>query len=111
MVQTFFLFPQKPRVRLRIFFLRALEATLFTERGMVCCNYDSVNGLDGEHGANPGHIGFMHHSGMGKEALALLPFLGQDVAFISMFPFDLSRAGDLKTLLGTGIGFHLGHIG
>jgi len=41
--------------------------------------------------------------------LALFRFFSQDMAFESMFPFDVSGAGDLKSLLGAGVGFHFWH--
>ena len=44
-------------------------------------------------------------------AFAFFRFFGQDMAFESVFPFDVSRAGDPESLLGAGIGFHFWHSG
>lgn len=51
----------------------------------------------------------MHH-GILSEALFLIRFLlCKDVVLKSALPFDLPSAGELKTLLGAGIGLHLRH--
>jgi len=46
---------------------------------------------------------------MRKLQLALLGLLGQDVALKSVLSLDFPGAGQLKPLLGTGLGLHLGH--
>ena len=42
-------------------------------------------------------------------AFAFFRFLGKDMAFESVFPFDVSGAGDPESLLGAGVGFHFWH--
>ena len=37
-------------------------------------------------------------------------FLCQDVAFVSVFPFDFSSTGEVETLLSGTITFHLWHF-
>ena len=46
---------------------------------------------------------------MVQVTLALLGFLGEDVAVVSMLPLDLSRSGKRVALFGTGVGFKLCH--
>lgn len=43
-------------------------------------------------------------------AFSLTTFFGQNVAFTSLFAFDLTGSGNLKTLFGTTIRFHFWHI-
>lgn len=42
---------------------------------------------------------------VGEVTFLLFGFLGQDVAFESVFALDLSGCRELETLLGTGFGF------
>ena len=133
MVQTFFLFPQFPRVCLRTFFLRALDATLLTERGMiywfcpkslkglagVCvfvfyffCFHPLGSGLiylNTKHRFYPLHVCRVNRSCMSNMTLTFLGFFCKDVAFKSMFPFNVSGAGDFESLLGAGVSFHFWH--
>ena len=46
---------------------------------------------------------------MGDMAFALFRFLGQDMAFESMFPLDVSGARNPESLLGAGVGLHFWH--
>jgi hypothetical protein len=46
-----------------------------------------------------------------KVTLLLGGFLGQDVALESVLALDFARAGQRKTLLGTGLGLHFRHCG
>ena len=54
-------------------------------------------------------VGLVHSRGVCEAQLALLRHLRQNVAFISVVTLDLSRAGQLETLLRTRVCFHLGH--
>jgi len=46
---------------------------------------------------------------MVQVTLALLGFLGEDVAVVSMLPLDFSRSGKREALFGTGDRFKLCH--
>src|ERR1700748_3776011 len=45
----------------------------------------------------------------GHHALAFLAFLGEDMTFERFLEGNLTRAGNLKPLFGTGVRFDLGH--
>lgn len=47
---------------------------------------------------------------MGQFAFLLDGLFGQDVALVSVFAFDLPRAGKRKTLFSSGDSFHLWHL-
>jgi len=57
-----------------------------------------------------GFIRFIYHGGIGKITLPFGGFFGQDVTFVSMLAFDLSGAGDVKSLFGAGFRFHFWHF-
>ena len=46
---------------------------------------------------------------MSDMTFAFFRFFGKDMAFESVFPFDVSGAGDPESLLGAGVGFHFWH--
>ena len=48
---------------------------------------------------------------MSDMAFALFRFFGQDVAFESMFPLDVSGARNPESLFGAGVGLHFWHSG
>mgnify|MGYP006940328573 CR=1 FL=1 len=50
-------------------------------------------------------------SRIAEVALLFRRLFGQDVTVISVFALDLSCAGERKTLLCSGIGFHFRHVG
>ena len=60
--------------------------------------------------ANLTHVGACHESGLVKIAFALLALLCQDVAMISVFPFDFPCAGERETLFRRGIGLNFRHF-
>ena len=47
---------------------------------------------------------------MRKLELPLFRLLGQDVALEGVLSLDLSRTGQLESLLGTGFGLHFRHL-
>lgn len=55
-------------------------------------------------------VGFVNHSIFVKTALAALRFFGKNVTFERLLVRDLSGAGYLESLLGTGIRFNLWHF-
>lgn len=57
-----------------------------------------------------GLVGRRNDGRVGQIAFLFGGFLGEDVAFVSVFPLDLSGAGEVETLLGSGVGFHLRHF-
>ena len=46
---------------------------------------------------------------VGKVSLLLLGFLSQDVTLVGVFSFHLSRTGERKALLCTGVGLQFRH--
>jgi hypothetical protein len=55
-------------------------------------------------------IGWVNQRGVRQGELALFRLFGQDVAFESVLPFDLARAGNFESFLGAGLGFHFRHF-
>jgi len=55
-----------------------------------------------EHCFNILQVGSRHFGEVAQVAFPLLGLLGQDVAFESMLPFDLTGSGFCKPFLGTG---------
>lgn len=60
--------------------------------------------------ANLFHVGACNECRMVQITLALLGLLRQDVAVVSVFTLDLSRAGEREALLGRGIGLYFRHF-
>ena len=55
-------------------------------------------------------IGAGHESCVVEVSLTFFTLLSQDVAVISVFPFDFPCAGERETLLRRGIGLYLWHF-
>ena len=83
---------------------RALEATELTDLGII------QKVLENQHFFYPAHIDSLDNCEMIEVSLALLSFLGEDVAVVSVLPLNLARSGKRKTLFGTGVGFKLWHF-
>ena len=58
-----------------------------------------------------GLVGRRNDPRIAEVALLFRRLFGQDVTVISVFALDLSCAGERKTLLCSGIGFHFRHVG
>jgi len=92
-------------------FLRAREATAFTERGisyllkkLIICL------LQTEQTLYKIRVGTADHALLGHVPLAFLGFLGEDVTFERLLVSDLAGAGNLEALLGTRVRFDLWHF-
>jgi hypothetical protein len=114
------------------FFLRALEATEFTDLGIFLLFFVAgVPIIRTLYGLTPWlHIvpivtlglfqpqllldivliRFVDQGRMRKLQLPLFRLFGQDVAFEGVLSLDLSGPGQLETLLGTGFGLHFRHL-
>lgn len=66
-------------------------------------------GLECEHILYSLHIGAVNDGGIRQVSLPLLRLLRQDVTFVSVLSLELSRAGERKTFLRTGLAFHFWH--
>ena len=58
-----------------------------------------------------GLVGLRNRARIAEVALLFRRLFGQDVTVISVFALDLTCAGESKTLLCSGIGFHFRHVG
>jgi len=65
--------------------------------------------LHAEHQLDILFVRFVYQPGIGEVSLSLGGFLGKNVAFEGMFPFDFPCSGDGEPFLGTGHCFHLWH--
>jgi hypothetical protein len=114
------------------FFLRALEATEFTDLGIFLLFF--VAGVPivwTLYGLTPWlhfvpiytqglfqpqllpdtvFIRFVDQGGMRQLKLPLFRLFGQDVTLEGVLSLDLSRTCQLETLLGTGFGLHFRHL-
>jgi hypothetical protein len=52
----------------------------------------------------------MNHGGIRKVTFPLNGFFRQNVAFVSMLPFDFTGAGKGKSFFSTGFGLHFWHV-
>lgn len=55
-------------------------------------------------------VSIRHKSGVVEISLTFFRLFSQDVAMISVFPFDFPCAGERETLLRRGIGLYLWHL-
>ena len=58
-----------------------------------------------------GLVGRRNDTRIAEVTLLFRRLFGQDVTVISVFALDLSCAGERKTLLCSGFGFHFRHVG
>ena len=128
-VQTFPLEPKLPLASFKTFFLRARDATALTERGILVkflksCQrrgspaffgadslqlINSAGRLFDQQVLDFGLVGRRNRTRVAEVTLLFRRLFGQDVTVISVFTLDLSCAGEGKTLLRSGIGFHFRH--
>ena len=54
-------------------------------------------------------VGLVNQGAVSQAELSFVRLLGQDMALVSVLSLDLSTAGELKALLGTGFGLHFRH--
>ena len=131
-VQTFLRLPKYPLACFITFFLRALEATEFTDLGIFLLFF--VAGVPivwTLYGLTPWlhfvpiftqglfqpqllpdtvFIRFVDQGGMRQLKLPLFRLFGQDVTLEGVLSLDLSRTCQLETLLGTGFCFLFRHL-
>ncbi len=65
--------------------------------------------LKSEHILYSLHIGAVNDGGIRQVSFPLLRLLRQNVTFVSVLSLELSRAGERKTFLRTGLAFHFWH--
>jgi len=63
-----------------------------------------------EHLFHIGCIGLVNRCRIRKVTFPLRGFLGQDVAFVSMLPFDFTGARKSESFFGAGFGLHFWHV-
>ena len=56
------------------------------------------------------HVGFVHQAHVREVAFLLLRLFRQDVAFVSMFPFNFPCSGKSESFFGTGVSLHFRHF-
>ncbi len=66
--------------------------------------------LDGKHAFYPLLIGIAYQGRYHQSGLCLLALVSHHMRSKGLISFDLARTSHLKSLLGTGMRFHLRHI-
>ena len=104
---------------------RALEATEFTDLGIIQCFLTvsappvrelywaelSVNKcLLDQQLLDSLHVNRINDCKVIEIAFLFFGLLGENVAVVSVSSLDFTRSGERKTLLGTGIGLHFRHF-